>query len=66
MRFCVTEAASNPGPLDFLGPLEIFSRAAMQSYQEKGLEAWKRQLIDSETVRFARDRIRKGRGRTPS
>eukprot|EP00931_Biecheleriopsis_adriatica_P056676 TRINITY_DN33595_c0_g1_i1.p1 TRINITY_DN33595_c0_g1~~TRINITY_DN33595_c0_g1_i1.p1 ORF type:complete len:422 (-),score=77.59 TRINITY_DN33595_c0_g1_i1:16-1281(-) len=29
------DAAHNPGPLDFLGPLEVFSRKAMQLYEWK-------------------------------
>ncbi|CAK9041198.1 unnamed protein product [Durusdinium trenchii] len=29
------DAAANPGPLDFLGPIEIFSKKAVQLYQQK-------------------------------
>jgi len=32
------DAAHLPGPLDFLGPLEVFSRRAMELFQEKGKE----------------------------
>ncbi|CAJ1449702.1 unnamed protein product, partial [Effrenium voratum] len=32
------DAAKNPGPLDFLGPIEIFSRGAVQRFKERHLQ----------------------------
>jgi len=42
------DAAHLPGPLDFLGPLEVFSKSAMELFREKGDEVCPNPAVQSQ------------------